>query len=152
MKKNNGFTLIELLAVIVILAMIALIATPIVLNIIDKTRGNVRTQTANGVLNATKYFYTESLLDATIIYPAEGLTFVCDGKVCQATVGTVIEEEGIAMLAEEEPTIYKLVFNGTVPTSGSVVIKGDGTIIPTNLAIDSHICTYDENKKVFTEC
>ena len=36
MKK--GFTLIELLAVIVILAIIALIATPIILGIIDDAR------------------------------------------------------------------------------------------------------------------
>ena len=36
MKK--GFTLIELLAVIVILAIIALIATPIILNIIGGTK------------------------------------------------------------------------------------------------------------------
>ena len=36
MKK--GFTLIELLAVIVILAVISLIAVPIVLNVIDKTK------------------------------------------------------------------------------------------------------------------
>ncbi|MBR6689909.1 MAG: prepilin-type N-terminal cleavage/methylation domain-containing protein, partial [Bacilli bacterium] len=36
--KNKGFTLIELLAVIVILAIIALIAAPIVLNIIDSSK------------------------------------------------------------------------------------------------------------------
>ena len=36
MKK--GFTLIELLAVIVILAIIALIATPIVLNIVENAQ------------------------------------------------------------------------------------------------------------------
>ena len=38
MKKRNGFTLIELLAVIVILAVIALIATPIIMNIIDDSK------------------------------------------------------------------------------------------------------------------
>ena len=37
-SKKKGFTLIELLAVIVILGLIALIATPIILNIINKYR------------------------------------------------------------------------------------------------------------------
>ena len=36
MKK--GFTLIELLAVIIILAVIALIATPVVLNVVENAR------------------------------------------------------------------------------------------------------------------
>ena len=41
MKMNKkGFTLIELLAVIVILAIIALIATPIILGVIDNARKN----------------------------------------------------------------------------------------------------------------
>ena len=38
--NKKGFTLIELLAVIVILAIIALIATPIVLNIIADSKEN----------------------------------------------------------------------------------------------------------------
>ena len=39
MKMNKkGFTLIELLAVIIILAIIALIATPIVMNVINKAQ------------------------------------------------------------------------------------------------------------------
>ena len=36
--NKKGFTLIELLAVIVILAIIALIATPIVLNLISESK------------------------------------------------------------------------------------------------------------------
>ncbi len=54
MKK--GFTLIELLAVIVILAIIALIATPIVLGIIDDTKESAQIRSAEmylkGVANA----------------------------------------------------------------------------------------------------
>lgn len=37
-ERNNGFTLVELLAVIVVLAIIALIATPIILGIIDDVK------------------------------------------------------------------------------------------------------------------
>ncbi len=36
--KKKGFTLIELLAVIVILAVVALISMPLVLNTIDKSK------------------------------------------------------------------------------------------------------------------
>ena len=38
MKKKKGFTLIELIAVLVIMAIIALIVTPLVMNIIRKAR------------------------------------------------------------------------------------------------------------------
>ena len=38
MKRGKGFTLIELLAIIVMLAVIALITTPIILGIIDDTK------------------------------------------------------------------------------------------------------------------
>ena len=54
--KTQGFTLIELLAVIVILAIIALIATPIVLGIIDDTKESAQIRSAEmylkGVANA----------------------------------------------------------------------------------------------------
>ena len=40
MKKNKAFTLIELLAVIVILAIIALIATPIILGIVEDVKND----------------------------------------------------------------------------------------------------------------
>ena len=44
--RNKGFTLIELLAVIVILAIIALIATPIILGIINDSRKSADDETA----------------------------------------------------------------------------------------------------------
>lgn len=56
MKK--GFTLIELLAVIVILAIIALIATPIILGIINDARDSARERTAELIAKEVELAYT----------------------------------------------------------------------------------------------
>ncbi len=152
MEHKKGFTLIELLAVMVILAAIALITLPIVINIINKVQGRVRTENANRVLISAKYFYEESLIDQDVTYPADGLEFVCNGKVCEATIGQTEDNEGVAMLISEEPTVYTLKFSRTVPSSGSVLIYSDGIIIPKNIAINSHLCVYDEERKVFLSC
>ena len=49
MKK--GFTLIELLAVIIILAIIALIATPIILNVVDDAKKSAAESEANMIVS-----------------------------------------------------------------------------------------------------
>lgn len=60
--KKRGFTIIELLAVIMVLAIIALIVTPIVLNVIDKMRSSVELQNARALLRtANNYIYTQRL-------------------------------------------------------------------------------------------
>ena len=59
--KNKGFTLIELLAVIVILAIIALIATPIILGIINDARESAKQRTAELVANGVELAYTSYL-------------------------------------------------------------------------------------------
>ncbi|HHU54337.1 MAG TPA: prepilin-type N-terminal cleavage/methylation domain-containing protein, partial [Mollicutes bacterium] len=53
MKLNKkGFTLIELLAVIVILAIIMLIATPTILNVIEDARQGAARSSAMGYVDA----------------------------------------------------------------------------------------------------
>ena len=56
-RERKGFTLIELLAVIVILALIALIATPIIVGVINDAKKNAFTDTAYGVAEAAKLYY-----------------------------------------------------------------------------------------------
>ena len=56
--KSKGFTLIELLAVIVILAIIALIATPIVLGIIDESKTNTSKVSAQYIVDAVESAYS----------------------------------------------------------------------------------------------
>ena len=59
--KKKGFTLIELLATIVILAVIALIATPIILGVINKAEQNAFKNSVYGVYDAIDYYYTINL-------------------------------------------------------------------------------------------
>ena len=53
MRKSKGFTLIELLAVIVVLAVIALIATPIVLSLVNNAK--------KGAAEASAYAYVKEV-------------------------------------------------------------------------------------------
>ena len=63
--KNKGFTLIELLAVIVILAIIALIATPIILGIINDARTQAKKRSAELVCTGVEYAYTSAMYGGT---------------------------------------------------------------------------------------
>ena len=58
MKK--GFTLIELLGVIVILAIIALITTPIIFNVIKSSREKAFVDTGYSIINAAKQYQTKN--------------------------------------------------------------------------------------------
>ncbi len=61
MKK--GFTLIELLAVIVILSIIALISTPMIMNVIEDSRIKSYRRSAEGYLKSAENFYVLSETD-----------------------------------------------------------------------------------------
>ena len=89
MKQNKkGFTLIELLAVIVILAIIALIATPIILSMINNARKSAARSSALG--------YVESIENYVGFYEAKqggiedinGYTIAPPTGTCTKTNGT----------------------------------------------------------------
>lgn len=60
--KRNGFTLVELLAVIIILAIVALIATPIVIDVIEDAKISTGRSEANIIYNGiTNYCLNEEM-------------------------------------------------------------------------------------------
>ena len=76
MRKNKAFTLIELLAVIVILAIIALIATPIILGIVEDTRKEAFLRDAEMIEHAAELYVTNELggnVDKEVIIPMSEL-------------------------------------------------------------------------------
>ena len=63
--NKKGFTLIELLAVIVVLAIIALIATPMVLNTIDEARRGAASSSALAYVSAVETKIALNMLSGT---------------------------------------------------------------------------------------
>jgi prepilin-type N-terminal cleavage/methylation domain-containing protein len=58
--KNKGFTLIELLAVIVILAIIALIVTPVIKDLIDRSRYGAFEASKKNIERAAEIYYAKN--------------------------------------------------------------------------------------------
>ena len=129
MKKRNkkGFTLIELLAVIVILAIIALIATPIVMNLISKARKSAAEDSAYGMVKSAENYYAGTLLETSGNGISSDLEFLCTKDGCK------IDED------------KELTFNGTKPSSGTITIKPDGKVQIKDLVINNYKCNYKEN-------
>ena len=59
-KEKRAFTLIELLAVIVIIGVIALIAVPVVNNMIRQSREKAYQEQVNRLIDKTKEWATEN--------------------------------------------------------------------------------------------
>ena len=105
-NKKNGFTLIELLAVIIVLAIIALIATPIIFNVIENAKIKSLENSCYGVIDAVRTNYSENLLNSTRECKDE------NDKNC----GRKIETNG---------NVKELTVAGEQPSGGSWVIVND---------------------------
>ena len=118
--KRKGFTLIELLAVIVILTVISLIATPMILGVIEDTKLKSAEQSVNGYLDAVeKQIITSELTEENQI--KDGLYTLpisnVEVKGSKPTSGWIVIQDG-------EVTNYSMVMNEYVVTKGNETVKG----------------------------
>ncbi len=133
MKKNQkGFTLIELLAVIVILAVIALIATPLIMNVINNAKTGADRDAAYGVVKAVETSAMQKMaLDPTFTLP-KSCNFNADATACDwdetssgGTKGSLkVDYKGT------KPSAAKICFdeNGTATTVASPECKTSVTL------------------------
>ena len=125
MKSNKGFTLIELLAVIVILAIIALIATPIILNVIDTARKGAKESSALGYVDAVEKQVMLAEVEST---------------ATKITAGTY---------SVSQLTTLKVDVKGETPkTDGVVTLDSKGAVTAAWLEYDNYKVYYDGEKAV----
>ncbi len=118
--NKKGFTLIELLAVIVVLAIILLIAMPIVLNVINDARQGAFDATAQGMVKAAENEYMRGALDNSVEekwYEFAGgvqTVYVCETEAC---LNSIVDAGA-----------DKLNFSGQGPDTGTIYVAADGEI------------------------
>ena len=122
--KKKGFTLIELLAVIVVLAIIALIATPIVLNLINTARIGAAEQSATGYVKAIENAIMNDMMNNKSI------------------------SNGIYSY-----DYLNIDVSGNKPTSGEYSVK-NGSVESATFCINNYVIEYKdgESKKVQDTC
>ena len=108
--KEKGFTLIELLAVIVILAIIALIATPIILGIIKDTKKEADERSVEMYVSALKNAIVQQQLDGS-----------------KPIIGTFSTDNGKDILLNGEP-VFTVDYDGPEITIDRIDIYEDGSV------------------------
>ena len=133
MKNRKGFTLIELLAVIVVLAIIALIATPIVMNTIKNAKKGAAERSADNYIKQVETAVAEAKLENKSVPNG---TYNIDGNGNLTGAGLPDGKLEINM-------------SGTKPTSGTVTIKNGGVSQDgTTMTVGNYNVKYNqENKK-----
>ena len=136
--KKKGFTLIELLAVIIILAIIALIATPIVMNIIERSRKGAAERSAENYLSAVETEVMSLRANGTIL--SDGTyTINEDGDVC---LNSGCTEKITIEMSGTKPS------SGTVAISNGKVVASGANNATTTLTIGEYTATIDSNGNV----
>ena len=131
MNKKHGFTLIELLAVIVVLAIIALIATPIVMNTIKNAKKGAAERSADSYIKQVETTVATKRLEGEIL---EG-TYTINDK------GN-LEGNGLT-----EPLVIEM--NGNKPTSGTIKISNGQVTTDSSMTVGSYEVAYNPTTKKY---
>ncbi len=133
MRRNTkGFTLVELLAIIVILAIIALITTPVILNVIENSRLNAAKDKAWGTIDAVRVAYATAQTDEQEVSIPYTVEF--SGTKAPCTTTTTDSCNGYIGSTEVKAS-------GDNPEDGTVTIASDGSMTATQLKFGNYYCS-----------
>ena len=138
MKRKNAFTLIELLAVIVVLAIIALIATPIVMNTIKNAKKGAAERSADSYIKQVETAVAEERLNKNEVLEGE-YQITSDGNLCRDKSASCSDDNKI-----------KIEMSGNKPTSGKIKIT-NGSVDQTSssMTIGDYTVSYNSTKKTY---
>ncbi len=138
LKNKYGFTLIELLAVIVVLAIIALIATPIVMNTIKRSKKGAAERSADSYVKQVEVAVATERLNKNEVLDGE-YQITSDGNLCRDKSASCSDDKKI-----------KIEMNGTKPTSGKIKItNGSVDKSSSTMTIGDYDVTYNSTKKTY---
>lgn len=125
--KRKGFTLIELLAVIVILAIIALIATPMILGVVENAKKGSKESSAYGYLDAIEKYQATAQLEGKSDELVNALSYD-DISVTVSSINS------------------KITIKGEKPSMGYVKFS-NSTIVDYQLQYDDYLVKYNSETK-----
>ena len=128
--KRKGFTLIELLGVIVVLAVIAIITTPVILGVIEKSKKESYRNSIYGIIESANIYLANHL---TSIGRTKEIAFTCNGINCSNEEGDLLD------------------FKGTVPKSGTFYLNGTGEVTVESVYNGKYYANTVDDKVEITE-
>lgn len=120
MKQKKGFTLVELLAVIVVLGILALVITPIILDLIRTASNGTAENAMLGYVRAVEKYYIDSMEQ-----------------------GTVLEDNRTYSVLELNNQIKT---TGSVPTSGELFLNDSGLVGASYACFQDKYVDYDGSR------
>lgn len=124
--KKKGFTLIELLAVIVILAILSLIATPIILNVVEDAKKGSKESSAVGYLQGVEEYQIAAELSGKKTIP-DGTLSIDDLKQYDIEVKGETPIDGYVTIKNKQVIDYKLQLGDYLVSYNSKKNKGEAT-------------------------
>ena len=150
MKSNKGFTLIELLAVIVILAIIALIATPMIMGVVSTAKQGAAEQSVIGFVDAVEKQSMINELEKESVF-ADGEYAVTKSNDGKATITQTNAASGATAAT------YTFPVKGEIPTTegnDQKLVISEGQVQDSTLTSGGYTVNYTKSTgkaKVATE-